>query len=371
MLDSVTYTVDSMKIAIVNTVRPYQRSGAGVTEYTYQLGKSLSASNKVTYIYTLGRVQSNDVRGLLVSFLLLVPRIWGVARKDFDVVHITNHEIGSAALLLKLFGSKAKIVTTVHDLIRMRKNLHAGLIQKAFNGIVGLNIGSALKHSDLVLFDSAQTRDEVRRKFGRVRRYKVVTLGVKDELLRRKIVKKSHKGFVVGYLGAFARHKNPAAILHVASILKQGDGYRFMLYGTGVMEGELMAYKSENGLDNVHFMGMASRTDIVKIYDSFDAFMFPSLYEGFGFPILEAQARGLPVVVFGKSAISDEITKCCLKARDEGHCARILAGLSTNGYDAHLRARAMSYARSFTWSRTARETLEAYNALPGVKSGGS
>ncbi|MFP3191157.1 MAG: glycosyltransferase, partial [Thermoproteota archaeon] len=48
---------------------------------------------------------------------------------------------------------------------------------------------------------------------------------------------------------------------------------------------------------NIVFRGFAPEEKIVNIYDSFDAFVFPSYYEGFGLEILEAQARGLPVII--------------------------------------------------------------------------
>jgi len=50
--------------------------------------------------------------------------------------------------------------------------------------------------------------------------------------------------------------------------------------------------------ERIKFIGFAPEEKIVDIYDSFDVFVFPILYEGFGMPIIEAQSRGLPVIIY-------------------------------------------------------------------------
>ena len=91
------------------------------------------------------------------------------------------------------------------------------------------------------------------------------------------------------------KHKNVIFLLKAAEILKSKAEYKFAIYGTGIDKNMLLKFKQDHGLDNVDFNGYLKEDNKLKAYDSFDAFAFPSLYEGLGYPILEAQSRGLPI----------------------------------------------------------------------------
>ena len=110
-------------------------------------------------------------------------------------------------------------------------------------------------------------------------------------------------------------------------------------------------------------MGFAPEPRIVDVYDSFDVFIFPSYYEGFGMPILEAQARSLPVIIYKFGALPKEVTRYCIKAEDESDAADIINKLKENGYNEKLRKKAAEYARGFTWEKCAKETLMVYKQM--------
>ena len=101
----------------------------------------------------------------------------------------------------------------------------------------------------------------------------------------------------------------------------------------------------------------------LKTYDGFDAFAFPSLYEGLGHPILEAQSRGIPVIIYKYGKIPKEVRKYCIEAESSEHMVQIIENIKENGYNEKLRKKATEYARSFTWERCARETLTAYRSV--------
>ncbi|MEM3610337.1 MAG: glycosyltransferase, partial [Candidatus Anstonellales archaeon] len=114
---------------------------------------------------------------------------------------------------------------------------------------------------------------------------------------------------------------------------------------------------------NIRFMGFAPEEKLIETYDSFDCFVFPSLYEGFGLPILEAQARGLPVIIYKYGKIPKEVRKYCFEAESPEHMAQIIENLKENGYNEKLKEKATAYARSFTWEKTAKETLKIYKKV--------
>jgi glycosyltransferase involved in cell wall biosynthesis len=110
----------------------------------------------------------------------------------------------------------------------------------------------------------------------------------------------------------------------------------------------------------VHLKGYAPGEKIIEIYDSFDIFVFPTPYESFGLPILEAQSRGLPVIIYKYGKIPKEVRKYCFEAESPEHMTRIIENLKENGYNEKLKEKATAYARSFTWEKCARETIDAY-----------
>ena len=117
------------------------------------------------------------------------------------------------------------------------------------------------------------------------------------------------------------------------------------------------------GDKRIKFLGFAPEDKLVGIYNSFGTFVFPSYYEGFGIQIIEAQFRGLPVIIYKYGKIPKEVRKYCFEAESPEHMAHIIEGIKENGYNEKLRKKATEYARNFTWERCARETLIMYNDI--------
>jgi len=355
-----------MKVALVNTVKPSPGTGLGMSEYTYQLTKHLKLLDKnlkIDNIYAVSEPKRNNILGLLYTNTIFKLKIKKLSKMDYDIVHITDHEIGFVAKILKKSNSSAKIVTTIHDLSRFERGLHRGLTQYIYNKLVQGAINDAVKYSDYILCNSSQTYETIESRFGKKANMKVVLHGTNDTIINAKIPsKRKNRIFTIGYIGALMKHKNVIFILKAAKLLDKA-GFRFLIYGTGVDMPLLKKFKEDNGLSNVYIVGHLEEKDKVKTYDSFDVFVFPSLYEGLGHPILEAQSRGLPVIIYKYGKIPKEVRKYCLEAESPEHMAQIIEQLKENGYNEKERKKAMEYARSFTWERTAKETLEVYKKV--------
>ena len=354
--------MDRLKIAMINGIRPMKGSGDGVTEYAYNMYLQLRKKNSVDLVYAIERARKNDALGLLKVNSVLAGRASHATREGYDIFHIVNQEVGFAAREIKRANRNARVVTTIHDMVRFQSGLSKGMLQKAYNRMVRSSIEGAVKYSDFLLFDSAQTMDDVKRRFGNVKG-EVVNIGIEDRFFSRIPAKKKEgKGFVVGYLGSFAYHKNVMMLLKAASLLK-GSDIEFRIYGMGSERKRIEEYVRSNGLSNVRLMGFAGEKEKVRIYDSFDAFVFPSMYEGFGLPILEAQARGLPVIIYRKGRIPKEVARHCFAAGDEQRMSQIIEDIRKDGYNKRGMRKALEYARSFTWERCAKGTFEIYNKI--------
>ncbi len=121
------------------------------------------------------------------------------------------------------------------------------------------------------------------------------------------------------------------------------------------------------GLDEqVRFLGYVPDDDLPAIYSGATLLAFPSLYEGFGLPVLEAMACGTPVIAANVSATAEVAADAALLV--DPRDVAVLAGamgrlLSDERLQADLRARGLARAKQFSWQRTARETLSLYEAV--------
>jgi glycosyltransferase involved in cell wall biosynthesis len=168
-----------------------------------------------------------------------------------------------------------------------------------------------------------------------------------------------HKEFRVGYIGSHNKRKNVGFAIKAANLIEDSN-VRFEIWGSGP-ESIYLKQLSQN--KNIVFKGFAPEELILDIYDSFDVFVFPSYYEGFGLEILKAQSRGLPVIIYKHAKIPKEVRKYCLEAESPEHMTQIIQHIKENGYNEREKKKTTEYARSFTWEKTARETLEVYNKI--------
>ncbi len=134
--------------------------------------------------------------------------------------------------------------------------------------------------------------------------------------------------------------------------------------GKGWMYDELLAQIEAGGLGHrVHLLGFVPDADLPVLYNLGAVFAFPSWYEGFGVPLLEAMACGTPVVAADNSSLPEVIGDAgfMVRAGDTGALAHAMARLIT---DPDLRARLVAAgqgrARLFTWEKGARKLLEVY-----------
>lgn len=119
----------------------------------------------------------------------------------------------------------------------------------------------------------------------------------------------------------------------------------------------------------VHFVGYVPTADLPVIYNLSELFVFPSLYEGFGLPVVEAMACGTPVITSRSSSLGEIASGAALTIdpEDTGALADALDRLARSAsLRAELTAQGLARARTFSWQRTAREMLAVYAKAAGV-----
>jgi glycosyltransferase involved in cell wall biosynthesis len=290
----------------------------------------------------------------------LLPRL--AARAGVDLVH-------SLASTAPGWGRFRRVVT-VHDLIYARfPEAHAGIRDLGMRALVPL----AVRRSQRVMADSHSTREDLIELLKvPAERIDVVPLGLgsvrrEQPLSEREVRARLDLGerAVVLSLSAKRAHKNLLALIEAFARLPAAGRPVLVLPGYPTAhERDLRERTRALGIESdVRFPAWISPAELEGLWAIADAFVFPSLYEGFGLPVLEAMARGVPVACSNASSLPEVAGEAALlfDPRDEGAIAHALARLlSDRTLGDRLRALGLARAREFTWERTARLTLDSY-----------
>lgn len=175
-------------------------------------------------------------------------------------------------------------------------------------------------------------------------------------------------------LGQFDRRKNINQLLLAYTYIMQAEGDAYPLVLTGrepewrdPLFPNMRAYADQLGIsDNLRWIGYVDSEDMPSLYRLADVFVFPSLYEGFGLPVVEAMACGTPVVANDASCLPEIVGDGAYLV--EAGNARTMAGaiLALIGQKPLREAmitQGLSRATFFSWRKTARETLAVYEQV--------
>ena len=169
------------------------------------------------------------------------------------------------------------------------------------------------------------------------------------------------------FVGLLEPRKNlPALLQAFASLPPQQPPVKLVIVGRqGWMVQQSMALVESLGLaQQVHFTGYVHQVDLPRVYNLAEMAVYPSSYEGFGFPVLEAMACGTPVITTAVSSMP-EITGeagVLVPPGDVPALAQAIQGLLSDPLERHHRsALGLARAAQFTWERTASQTLEVYH----------
>lgn len=311
-----------------------------------------------------------SAKSSVIRSLTLVPA--ALRRLRVDVFHGMDH-VG-----IPLVGRSGKYVVTVHDVIPL-------ILPETFTPrhrlVVRLALARVRRKADLVVVPSHAVKRDVVRRVGLPEDRVVVThegceprfRPVRSEGALRDVA--ARYGLPPRYVlavGTLEPRKNLTTLLEAFARLRRNGAVdadlRLVLAGArGWLDEPIFATVRSLGLENaVRFTGFVDDDDLPAVYSGAALFVFPSLHEGFGLPLLEAMACGVPVVTSNVSSMPEVAGAAAtlVDPRDgEGLAAAIARSLRDAALRDRLREAGIARARQFSWEATARRTLDAYASL--------
>lgn len=299
-----------------------------------------------------------------------------IKKQKVDLMHFPHFNV-------PILYTKPYIVT-IHDLImfhypRQEASTHGSLVYKLKDKIHHLVLRRAVRCAKHILVTSEFTKQDIHETLGAPMSKMTVTYqapfeGAKNiqqdpqSLLKKYGITSPY----IMYVGAAYPHKNLEGLLSGWETFqkKYGEEYQLVLVGkenffyTKLKERILPNYK------NVIYTGFVPDDDLSILYKNALLYVFPSLYEGFGLPPLEAMVHGVPVVSSNRSCLPEVLGNAALyfdpENREEmAEC--LYQGISDFSLRDTLKQNAQMLLPNYSWDTLAHETLHIYKDQEGIE----
>jgi glycosyltransferase involved in cell wall biosynthesis len=173
------------------------------------------------------------------------------------------------------------------------------------------------------------------------------------------------------YIGGFDRRKNVDALIRAYAQTTARHDATLVLVGASEQESARLHATAESAaLENrVRIIGYVPDDDLVLLYNGASAFVYPSLYEGFGLPAVEAMACGTPVLTSNRASLPEVVGDAALifdPTRLDDIAAAIDRVFTDGDEMSRLRSRGLAVAARLTWRKTAERTLDVYRSALGT-----
>lgn len=367
-----------MNIAIDISQSVY--TGSGVASYTTNLVRALLLFDKHNHYTLFGSALRRQAE--LGTFIKDLPNCTSFTSKLYTLPPTLLHFMWNRFHVLSIDRfvgnvdvvhtsdwteppSRARKVTTIHDLVVFRypQSLPRRIRETQLSRLVWVK-----KETDMVIVDSENTKTDVTHYLGIPEsKIKVVYLGVEQRYYPQSLstirdMRKKYQllGKYILCVGTLEPRKNLERIISAFTQLKEQEVTLVIAgnpgWGIPIKENQ-----------RVRQLGFVSSADLPALYSGATGFVYPSLYEGFGLPVLEAMACGTPVLTSRRGSLAEIVGKTAIIVNPEDSddiTLGIKKLLSLSGTSRRSMVEAgIKHASSFSWEKTARQTLAVYESL--------
>jgi len=345
--------------------------------YARKLAESLDVPTINTDIYQKLRRYRN-CSWLSPQALTAIWHNWRFTRmlnRLGEIVHLPNHHLGR-------YGHSLKVpyIITVHDLIRyfdLEAEEEEILIRRPNRRdrfYLNLDYEGIRKATQIIAVSQATKNDIMDCLNIPEEQISVVYQGIDHELFR-PVSRSIYDEPYILFVGSEQPRKNLAGLLQAFSQLKAESRFKELkLVKVGTAGGRDEYFRNQTmevvealGLANeVIFTSFVPEKDLPAYYSEAALFVLPSLYEGFGFPILEAMACGCPVVASNSSSLPEVVGNAGIMVNtdDADSLAEAMRQVLTdNELRDEMVRKGLEWSKQFSWEKTAEQTLEVYRRV--------
>ena len=335
-----------MPLLIVTTEK------SGVDKYSQEIAQRLDVRT----------IESRRYLSLIEAYQL--SRLLG---SQDDIIHLPNQNFARYGLFVKNL-----YIVTVHDLVRLCFGFTTETISERI--LLKLDIRGIKRASHIIAISQTTRNDLITYLKIPGDRISVIYNGLDHSLFKPYKVRILDKPYIL-YVGSERPRKNLDRLIEAFAVARK-EFPELLLVKVGVA-GRAQEYREEimRKLESlgitqaVIFVEYVSELDLAYYYSSAALLAYPSFYEGFGFPPLEAMACGCPVVTSNTSSLPEVVGKAGIMVNpyDTDSLVEAMRQVLTNR---ELRddmvTKGLEQAKKFSWERTARETQEVYNKVGGT-----
>lgn len=341
----------------------------GTTRYTRELARRLPslAPEHEWLLFTPGDFEmdlASNARKVIAPW----PKYWTQLRLPYDIYRQQPDVMFMPIQQLPYVRpGKMKTVAVIHDLA-----FHEYGEQFTYKDWMLLHVFSAYatRHADAIICVSQATADDVEKFYGRTENVFVVHHGV--DLKKFAFSSAATNGLksvrrpYVLFVGQIQPRKNIVRLIEAFEILAREDKDLQLVIAGGhgwLKEPILRRAKDSEFKDRILLPGAVPDDTLPSLYANAEVFVLPSLYEGFGMPVLEAMACGCPVAISSTSSLP-EVAGAAAEYFNPLSSPEIAEGIRrARGRRDDLRAMGIKRIGEFSWGDTARQTLDVINKL--------
>ena len=362
-----------MKIAI--DVRCAGGEKAGKGWYTFHLVQSLlklDAKNEYILYARDGIPGFSTFKNVRLKLFSAKGALWHYqVSRDIKKENADIFFAPSSYIIPSILPATIKIVLTIHDLVAFiypnTHNKKATIIEK-------LLLRRALRRAAHVCAVSGNTCTDILQRFHyEPNKIDVIYCGASDEF--KPIAKEKIQDFIVKTnlpekfflaVGTLEPRKNYLNLIKAfKEVSDRYPDYSLIIVGKNGWDYEkIHAAVKENYLNKkIHLLGYLSNKSLVNLYSLAQALVFPSFYEGFGIPPLEAMQCGCPVIASHTSSIPEVVDGAALLVNPESHmqiAEAMLKIIKDQALAGSLREKGFQQAKKFSWENSAKKLLKIF-----------
>ncbi len=326
-------------------------SAGGIPRYAHRILEGLNEKEIEKKDIDFSEVYGESIPEKLYNVLFGRKKYIKRKRKDLsDVNHFLQPEIYYPV-------SEGTDIVTVHDLavIEGLKDIHS-FYEAGRKFLLGRRFKKTLSDADKFIAVSEQTKKEMLEYDVDEEDITVIPHGVREKFGYNQDF--SDRDNTIGYLGSLNPRKRVGRLLGEWEQAREQENmqdFNLKIGGWGGSKSQELKDKY-HGEKDVEFLGRVPEEDIVEYYNSMKALFFPTEYEGFGLPILEALACGTPVFVYQDAEITPEVKELCYKVESVEQAEEIIADID----EEEMKEKSEKIKEEFSWDKTLQKTIEVY-----------